>query len=62
MNICHEIDEECYEDAGQAPRGKDEGKQGVIEQLKAENQMLLSGEGNNLTASVLRRIVVREVV
>ena len=47
-------------DAGPACRA-DEGKQGVTEQLKADNQMLWVGKMNNIIACA-EEIVVREVV
>ena len=56
----HEVDEECYEMLDQlVEQMKD--KQGVTEQLKAENQMLWVGRMNNIIACA-EEIVVREVV
>ena len=56
----HEVDEECYEMLDQlVEQMKD--KQGVTEQLKAENQMLWVGKMNNIIACA-EEIVVREVV
>ena len=56
----HEIDEECYEMRDRLVEQMKE-KQGVTEQLKAENQMLLVGKMNNIIACA-EEIVVREVV
>ena len=56
----HEVDEECYEMLDQlVEQMKD--KQGVTEQLKAENQMLWVGKMNNIIACA-EEIVAREVV
>ena len=56
----HEVDEECYEMLDQlVEQMKD--KQGMTEQLKAENQMLWVGKMNNIIACA-EEIVVREVV
>ena len=56
----HEVDEECYKMLDQlVEQMKD--KQGVTEQLKAENQMLWVGRMNNIIACA-EEIVVREVV
>ena len=53
----HEVDEECYEMLDQlVEQMKD--KQGVTEQLKAENQMLWVGKMNNIIACA-EEIVVR---
>ena len=56
----HEVDEECYEMLDQLVEQMKE-KQGVTEQLKAENQMLWVGKMNNIIACA-EEIVVREVV
>ena len=56
----HEIDEECYEMLDRIEEQMEE-KQGVTEQLKAENQMLWVGKMNN-TIACAEEIVVREVV
>lgn len=56
----HDIDEECHEMLDRIVEKMKE-KQGVTEQLKAENQMLLVGEMNNIIACA-EEIVVREVV
>ena len=56
----HEIDEECYEMLDRIVEQMEE-KQGVTEQLKAENQMLWVGKMNNIIACA-DEIVVREVV
>ena len=56
----HEIDEECYEMLDRIVEQMEE-KQGVTEQLKAENQMLWVGKMNNIIACA-EEIVVREVV
>ena len=56
----HEVDEECHKMLDQlVEQMKD--KQGVTEQLKAENQMLWVGKMNNIIACA-EEIVVREVV
>ena len=56
----HEVDEECH---GLLDRLVEQMKerQGVTEQLKAENQMLWVGKMNNII-SCAEEIVVREVV
>ena len=56
----HEIDEECYEMLDRIVEKLKE-KQGVTEQLKAENQMLWVRKMNNIIACA-EEIVVREVV
>ena len=56
----HEVDEECHEMLDQFVEQMKE-KQGVTEQLKAENQMLWVGKMNNIIACA-EEIVVREVV
>ena len=56
----HEIDEECYEMLDRIVEQM-KVKQGVTEQLKAENQMLWVGKMNNIIACA-EEIVVREVV
>ena len=56
----HEIDVECYEMLDRIVE-KMKKKQGVTEQLKAENQMLWVGKMNNLIACA-EEIVVRELV
>ena len=56
----HEIDEECYEMLDRIVEQMKE-KQGVTEELKAENQMMWVGKMNNLIACA-EEIVVREVV
>ena len=56
----HEIDEECYEMRDRLVEQMKE-KQGVTEQLKAENQMLWVGKMNNIIACA-EEVVVREVV
>ena len=56
----HEVDEECYEMQERLVEQMKE-KQGVTEQLKAENQMLWVGKMNNIIACA-EEIVVREVV
>ena len=61
LNEClHEVDKECYEMLDQLVEQMKE-KQGVTEQLKAENQMLWVGKMNNIIACA-EEIVVREVV
>ena len=56
----HDIDEECHEMLDRIVEKMKE-KQGVTEQLKAENQMLWVGKMNNIIACA-EEIVVREVV
>lgn len=56
----HEIDEECYEMLDRIVEQMKE-KQGVTEELKAENQMMWLGKMNNIIACA-EEIVVREVV
>ena len=56
----HEIDEACYEMRDRLVEKMKE-KQGVTEQLKAENQMMWVGKMNNIIACA-EEIVVREVV
>ena len=56
----HEIDEECYEMLDRLVEQM-KVKQGVMEQLKAENQMLWVGKMNNIIVCA-EEIVVREVV
>ena len=56
----HEIDEACYEMRDRLVE-KMKVKQGVTEQLKAENQMLWVGKMNNIIACA-EAAVVREVV
>ena len=56
----HEVDEECHDMLDQLVEQMKE-KQGVTEQLKAENQMLWVGKMNNII-SCAEEIVVREVV
>ena len=56
----HDIDEECHEMLDRIVEKMKE-KQGVIEQLKAENQMLWVGKMNNIIACA-EEIVVREMV
>lgn len=56
----HEIDEECYEMLDRIVEKMKE-KQGVTEQVKAENQMLWVGKMNNIIACA-EEIVVMEVV
>ncbi len=56
----HEIDEECYEMLDRIVEQMKE-KQGVTEELKAENQMMWVGKMNNIIACA-EEIVVREVV
>jgi len=56
----HDIDEECHEMLDRIVEKMKE-KQGVIEQLKAENQMLWVGKMNNIIACA-EEVVVREVV
>ena len=55
-----EVDEECYEMLDRLVEQM-KVKQGVTEQLKAENQMLWVGKMNNIIACA-EEIVVREVV
>lgn len=56
----HEFDEECHEMLDRIVEQMKE-KQGVTEQLKAENQMLWVGRMNNIMACA-EEIVVREIV
>lgn len=56
----YEVDEECYEMLDRLVEQM-KGKQGVTEQLKAENQMLWVGKMNNIIACA-EEIVVMEVV
>lgn len=56
----HDIDEECHEMLDRIVEKMKE-KQGVTEQLKAENQMLWVGKKNNIIACA-EAVVVREVV
>ncbi len=56
----HEIDEECYEMLDRIVEQM-KVKQGVTEQLKAENQMLWVGKMNNIIACA-EEVVVRKVV
>ena len=56
----HEIDEACYEMRDRLVEKMKE-KQGVTEQLKAENQMMWVGKMNNIIACA-EEVVVREVV
>lgn len=56
----HEIDEECYEMLDRIVEQMKE-KQGVTEELKAENQMMWVGKMNNIIACA-EEVVVREVV
>lgn len=56
----HDIDEECQEMLDRIVEKMKE-KQGVTEQLKAENQMLWVGKMNNIIACA-EEVVVREVV
>ena len=56
----HDIDEECHEMLDRIVEKMKE-KQGVTEQLKAENQMLWVGKMNNIIACA-EAVVVREVV
>lgn len=56
----HDIDEECHEMLDRIVEQM-KVKQGVTEQLKAENQMLWVGKMNNIIACA-EEIVVREVV
>ena len=56
----HEVDEECYEMLDQLVEQMKE-KEGITEQLKAENQMLWVGKMNNIIACA-EEIVVRELV
>ena len=56
----HDIDEECYEMLDRIVEQM-KVKQGVTEQLKAENQMLWVGKMNNIIAGA-EEVVVREVV
>lgn len=56
----HEIDEACYEMRDRLVEKMKE-KQGVTEQLKAENQMMWVGKMNNIIACA-EEVVVMEVV
>ena len=56
----HEIDEACYEMRDRLVEKMKE-KQGVTEQLKAENQMMWVGKMNNIIACT-EEVVVMEVV
>ena len=56
----HEIDEECYEMLDRIVEQMKE-KQGVTEEVKAENQMMWVGKMNNIIACA-EEIVVRELV
>ena len=56
----HDIDEECHEMLDRIVEKMKE-KQGVTEQLKAENQMLWVGKMNNIIACA-EAVVVREGV
>jgi len=56
----HEIDEECYEMLDRIVEQMKE-KQGVTEELKAENQMMWVGKMNNIIACA-EEIVVMELV
>lgn len=56
----HEIDEECYEMLDRIVEQMKE-KQGVTEELKAENQMMWVRKMNNIIACA-EEIVVRELV
>ena len=56
----HEVDEECHKMLDQLVEQMKK-KQGVTEQLKAENQMLWVGRINNIMTCA-EEIVVREVV
>ncbi|MCQ5119561.1 TnpV protein [Coprococcus eutactus] len=56
----HDIDEECHEMLDRIVE-KMKVKQGVTEQLKAENQMLWVGKMNNII-DCAEEVVVREVV
>ncbi len=56
----HDIDEECYEMLDRIVEQM-KVKQGVTEQLKAENQMLWVGKMNNIIACA-EEVVVRELV
>ena len=56
----HVIDEECYEMLDRIVEQMKE-KQGVTEELKAENQMMWVGKMNNIIACA-EEIVVRELV
>ena len=56
----HDIDEECYEMLDRIVEQM-KVKQGVTEQLKAENQMLWVGKMTNIIACA-EEVVVREVV
>ena len=56
----HEVDEKCYEMLDRLVEQLKE-KQGVTEQMKAENQMLWVGKMNNIIACA-EEVVVRELV
>ena len=56
----HDINEECYEMMDRLVEQM-KVKQGVTEQLKADNQMLWVGKMNNIIACA-EEIVVRELV
>ena len=56
----HDIDEECYEMLDRIVEQM-KVKQGVTEQLKAENQMLWVGKMNNIIACA-EEVVVRGVM
>lgn len=56
----HEIDEACYEMRDRLVEKMKE-KQGVTEQLKAENQMMWVGKMNKIIACA-EEVVVMEVV
>lgn len=56
----HKMDEECHEMLDRIVEKMKE-KQGVTEQLKAENQMLWVGKMNNIIACA-EEVVVRELV
>ena len=56
----HGIDEACYEMRDRLVEKMKE-KQGVTEQLKAENQMMWVGKMNNIIACA-EEVVVMEVV
>ena len=56
----HDIDEECYEMLDRIVEQM-KVKQGVTEQLKAENQMLWVGKMNNIIACA-EEIVMKKVI
>ena len=56
----HDIDEECHEMLDRIVEKMKE-KQGVTEQLKAENQMLWVGKMNNIIACA-EEIVMKKVI